>query len=119
MIDRLPLYLQRMEATASEAVLFVKDMDEAAFRADIKTQKAVAMSLVILGEAVAGLAKDYPQLLADHSDIPWRDIQGLRNRLAHGYFDIDLGVVWDTATNSLPDFLDRLHLLQNWHAQGE
>lgn len=119
MIDRLPLYLQRMEFAASEAVFFVKDMDEAAFLADAKTQKALAMSLVILGESIARLAKEYPELLVDHPDIPWHEIQGLRNRLAHGYFDIDLAGVWNTAKNSLPDFLDRLHLLRNWRAQGE
>ncbi|WP_423753047.1 HepT-like ribonuclease domain-containing protein [Agrobacterium tumefaciens] len=43
----------------------------------------------------------------------------MRNRIAHGYLSINLETVWDTTQTAIPDLLDRLLLLQNWHAQGE
>ena len=38
---------------------------------------------------------------AQHAQIPWRSMRGMRNRMAHGYFDIDLAVVWDTLQTAL------------------
>lgn len=43
-----------------------------------------------------------------HPAIPWRNIRGMRNRIAHGYFDINLDVVWDTVHTALPDLLPQL-----------
>ncbi len=48
------------------------------------------MSLIEIGEAVKSIE---PELLASEPDVPWRDIAGLRDRLAHRYFDIDLDIV--------------------------
>lgn len=44
----------------------------------------------------------YPDFANAHSQIPWRNMRGMRNRIAHGYFDIDLDVVWDTVQTALP-----------------
>jgi uncharacterized protein with HEPN domain len=119
MIDRLPLYLQQIEKTAAGACDYVRGMDLAAFLASEVTQRAVAMNLVLLGEIIGRLTKQYPEFLLEHPEIPWHDILGLRNRLAHGYFDINLNVVWDTTQNSLPELLSQLDTIRNWHAQGE
>jgi uncharacterized protein with HEPN domain len=43
-----------------------------------------------------------PDFANAHSQIPWRNMRGMRNRIAHGYFDIDLEVVWDTVQTALP-----------------
>lgn len=40
--------------------------------------------------------------------VPWRSMRGMRNRIAHGYFDINLDVVWDTVQTALPDLLKHL-----------
>ena len=40
--------------------------------------------------------------------IPWRSMKGMRNRIAHGYFDTDLNVVWDTVQTSVPDLVQQL-----------
>jgi transposase len=50
----------------------------------------------------------HPEFVARHSEVPWRSMRGMRNRIAHGYFDINLDVVWDTAQKALPELLDRL-----------
>ena len=41
-------------------------------------------------------------------DIPWRDIIAMRNRLIHGYFDVDLNIVWNTVTDELPPIIQQL-----------
>ena len=43
-----------------------------------------------------------------HAEIPWRAMRGMRNRIAHGYFDINLDVVWDTVQTALPQLLAQL-----------
>lgn len=76
---------------------FVEGLDQAAFLAtpqrDRKTFKAVSASLMEIGEAVKALPEEvtrrYPQ-------IPWRAIAGLRDRVAHEYFQVDVEVIWTT-----------------------
>ena len=50
----------------------------------------------------------HSQFVADHSEIPWRGMRGMRNRVTHGYFDIDINVVWDTTKTALPDLVLQL-----------
>jgi len=100
--DRLPDYLGQMEQAASDARSFVEGMSKEEFLADKRTQHAVTMSLVIVGEAVAKIIGRYPAFLEKHCGIPWHSMRGIRNRIAHGYFDIDLDTVWDTVQVALP-----------------
>ncbi len=66
------------------------------------------MSLVIIGEVATKIMDRYPDFADRHPTIPWRNIRGMRNRIAHGYFDINLEVVWETVETALPDLL--IHL---------
>ncbi len=63
---------------------------------------------MIIGEAANRLMQDYQAFTEGHPEIPWRGMKGMRNRIAHGYFDIDFAIVWDTVQNSLPDLIARL-----------
>jgi uncharacterized protein with HEPN domain len=63
------------------------------------TQDAVVRQLEIVGEATRNLSDAFR---AAHSEVPWRDIVAMRNRIAHAYFDVDLQVVWEVVTNDLP-----------------
>ena len=56
-------------------------------------------NLEIIGEAVASLTRD---LKAEYPDVEWRFATAARNRLIHGYFDVDPEIVWDTTQNNLP-----------------
>jgi uncharacterized protein with HEPN domain len=47
-----------------------------------------------------------------HRQIPWRSMRGMRNRIAHGYFDINLDVVWDTVQTALPELLTQLSVVR-------
>jgi uncharacterized protein with HEPN domain len=59
----------------------------------------VVRALEIIGEAT----KNLPNCLkAEHPEVPWRDMAGFRDKVVHGYFGVDLEVVWDTAVDDAP-----------------
>lgn len=100
--NRLPDYLEHMQQAAADAIGFVEGMSRAEFLVDKRTQQAVVMSLIVLGEAATKVMALYPDFANAHIQIPWRNMRGMRNRIAHGYFDINLEVVWDTVQTALP-----------------
>jgi len=75
---------------------------------DKRTQQAVIMSLIILGEAATKAMDGYAEFAQELPEVPWRSMRGMRNRIAHGYFDINLDVVWDTLQTALPELLKQL-----------
>jgi uncharacterized protein with HEPN domain len=104
--DRVRL-LHMIEA-ADEAISFVGDTSRAALESDRKTLLAVIRCVEIVGEAAAKVSDATRQ---GAPDIPWAAIVGMRNRLIHAYFDIDVDVVWKTVTVELPDLKARLQTL--------
>ena len=106
--NRLEDYLEHIGQAAQDAVDFTAGMDRDGFGRDRRTQQAVVMSLVIVGEAAAKIMDTYPGYAEAHPEVPWRAMRGMRNRIAHGYFEINLDLVWDTVTTALPDLLAQL-----------
>jgi uncharacterized protein with HEPN domain len=81
------------------------------FREDRMRRDAVVRQLEIIGEACRGLSKAF---LARHPEIPWQDIIGMRHKIAHDYFIVDIRVVWDTAKNDLAPLKDQVeHILRD------
>ena len=70
-----------------------------------RPQFAIVRALEIVGEAAARVT---PPTRAAHPEIPWSAVVGMRNRPVHGYFDVDLAIVWRTATESLPVLIEAL-----------
>lgn len=111
---RLPDYLGHMQQAATEARAFVDGLTKKDFLADKRTQQAVIMNLIIIGEAVTKVMGRFADFAQAHQQVPWRSMRGMRNRIAHGYFDINLDVVWDTVQTALPELLEQLPaVLQN------
>lgn len=106
--ERLADYLDHMTQAAQDAIAFTDGMSPVTFQEDRRTQRAVVMSLVIIGEAATKVMDGYAPFVEANADIPWRNMRGPRNRIAHGYFDINLDVVWDTVQIALPVLLRRL-----------
>ncbi|MGE1153767.1 HepT-like ribonuclease domain-containing protein [Pseudomonas kitaguniensis] len=106
--NRLADYLEHIRQAATDAIGFVEGLSKEEFLEDRRTQQAVVMSLVIMGEASTKIMDQHPDFTVVHAQVPWRSMRGMRNRIAHGYFDINLDVVWDTIQNALPDLLERL-----------
>ncbi|MCP5209242.1 MAG: DUF86 domain-containing protein [Hahellaceae bacterium] len=111
--NRLVDYLEHMRQAAKDASDFVDGLDKDDFLKDKRTQQAVIMSLIILGEAATKIMDNYTDFSQAHPIIPWRNMRGMRNRIAHGYFDINLEVVWDTVQLALPTLLIQLSSIQD------
>lgn len=109
---RLADYLEQMTQGSADAVTFTQGMNEADFTSDLKTQRAVVMCLMIVGEAASRIVAEYPNFAQENGSIPWRSIRGMRNRIAHGYFDIDLHVVWQTIAE-LPTLIEQITEISN------
>lgn len=106
--NRLADYLDHMQQAATDACSFIEGLNKEDFLADKRTQQAVIMSLIIIGEAATKVMDGYAEFTRTHPEVPWRSMRGMRNRIAHGYFEIDLEVVWDTVQTALPAFLIQL-----------
>ena len=106
--SRLADYLDHMQQAATDACAFVEGLGKADFLKDKRTQQAVIMSLIIIGEAATKVMDTYADFTQAHAQVPWRSMRGMRNRIAHGYFDINLDVVWDTVQTALPALLKQL-----------
>lgn len=106
--NRLPDYLDHIQQAATDACSFVEGLTKEDFLEDKRTQQAVIMSLFIIGEAVTKVMDGYAEFAQAHGQVPWRNMRGMRNRIAHGYFDINPDVVWDTVQTALPELLKQL-----------
>jgi uncharacterized protein with HEPN domain len=93
------LLVQDMLEAARKIQLFTAGLDYPDFFKDEKTIDAVARNLEVLGEAARQLPGDFT---LQHPDIPWTKIQGLRNRIVHEYFGLDLEIVWQIVHHDLP-----------------
>jgi uncharacterized protein with HEPN domain len=91
-------YLEDISGAISDIRSFVQGMSTEAFMADKKTQNAVVRSLEITGEAAGKIPKDVQDRYAE---VPWEEIIGMRNRLIHEYFGVDLEIVWQTVREDL------------------
>lgn len=108
MAKRLRDLLMHMQGAATEALGFVEGMAKAEFLSDRRTQQAVLMSLVVLGEASTKIGQLYPEWADAHPELPLRSMRGMRNRLAHGYYQIDFDVVWDTVGTELAPLMAQI-----------
>jgi uncharacterized protein with HEPN domain len=106
--NRLADYLGHIQQAATDACSFVEGSSKEDFLTDKRTQQAVIMNLIIIGEAATKLMDRYAEFTKAHPEVPWKNMRGMRNRIAHGYFDINLDVVWETVRTALPELLKHL-----------
>ncbi len=102
------ILLVDMLLAAREAVEFVQASSPREFELDRIRQLAVIKSIEVIGEAASRISSEY---CVAHPEIPWHEIIGMRHRLVHGYFVIDLGRVWQTVIEELPTLITALESL--------
>jgi uncharacterized protein with HEPN domain len=97
--------LADMIAAAERALGYVQGLTFEQFAADPRTVDAVSYAIVVIGEAATALKDAGPKLAPE---IPWSDIRGMRNQVAHEYFGVDVKVLWQTVREDLPALLASL-----------
>ena len=83
--------IERIEAQAARG--------RSVFASEELAQAAVIRWIEIIGEAARGVTAELQEA---HPEVPWRRMVAMRNVLIHGYFDIDVDLVWSAAQNDLP-----------------
>ena len=97
-----------MLIAARRAVDFASGVTREQLRSDLKTQSAFLHQLLVLGEAVKRLSDAFRD---SHAQTPWKAVAGMRDRIIHGYDDVDLGEVWRTVDHDLPILISTLEPL--------
>jgi len=87
------------------ALRFLGNLTSEDLKDDQKALFAIIRAVEIMGEASARVSDETRK---KHSQIPWRDITAMRNRLIHGYFDVDTDIVWNTVSNEIPTLIHYL-----------
>lgn len=101
-------YLLDMLLAAREAGAFAVELNFLEFQRNRMAQLAILKSIEVVGEAASRISNEYRE---SHPEIPWSGIVGMRNRLVHGYFEINLVRVWDTLQQDIPRLIAQLERL--------
>jgi len=106
--DRDPAYLWDMLQAAREVETMLESYDLSAFLADIVMLRAIERNLEIIGEAARRVTLAYRET---HLQIPWREIIGQRNIIAHEYGQIDHELLYRTAIDDIPELIVNIEKL--------
>lgn len=107
-MSRDPECLTDIVSSARLILTYVEGVRREQFIRDTRLQDSVIRRIEIIGEAVRRLSSEFRER---HPSVPWRAMTGMRNRMIHGYDDIDMDVVWDTAQDSIPRLLSMIEPL--------
>ncbi len=109
MRDKDKIRLQHMLDAARDAIAFAEGKSRKDLDKDRQLVMAVVKCVEIIGEAASQVSAATRNEI---NDIPWRDIIDMRHRLVHGYYDINLDIVWSTLQEDLPGLIKSLQTVQ-------
>ena len=99
---RLADYLEHILEAISQIQIYCEDIDEVSFLENRLIQDAVIRNFEIIGEASKNIERVAPEFVAAHPELPLAFAYDMRNLLAHGYYKVDVTVVWKTIERDLP-----------------
>ena len=102
------MYLEDMNLAMERIAEYIQDYSFIKFKQDYKTVDAVIRNFEVIGEASKNLPKEFKN---KHPEIPWIEMYLLRNKVSHEYFGIDYEIIWDVATNYLPENKKQIELI--------
>ena len=97
----IKLYLEDIKDSIRKIEKYTRSVDFDEFSRDEKLIDAVVRNLSIIGEAVIHIPKE---IKAKNTDVAWKEIKGMRNKVVHEYFGIDEEILWKTVQDDLPVF---------------
>ena len=105
------LFLEDIQTAMQRIAEYIGDYSFDQFKKDYKTVDAVIRNFEIIGEA----SKNLPDNIKEkYPDVPWQEMYLLRNKVSHEYFGIDYAIIWDIATNYLPENKSQIdHIIKN------
>jgi uncharacterized protein with HEPN domain len=101
-------FLQHILEAADRVLRYTKGMGRKEFSADTMVQDAVIRNVEIIGEATNNLLEVAPDIGARYPSIPFVQIRGMRNRVAHGYFAVSLAMTWDSVQVDIPELRQQI-----------
>ena len=102
------MYIRDMIEFGERIVSYTEGLDRDAFIVDKRTYDATLRNIELIGESAIHVPEEVREA---HTAIPWRNMIGARNRVAHGYLGIDDDVIWDIIQTQIPALLPRLRNL--------
>ncbi|PSO49826.1 MAG: hypothetical protein BRC33_05200 [Cyanobacteria bacterium SW_9_44_58] len=103
-------YLHDIQEASRRIATYTAGMTEQTFWEDSKTQDAVIRNLEIIGEATKNLTNEVRER---YPEIPWKSMAGLRDRLIHNYFGVNLDIVWQIVVQELTKVSSQLEIILN------
>ena len=98
-------YLRHIADAISDIKRFMKNVTKEEFLENREKQYAVLRALEIIGEATKNVSKE---MKAENTEVNWNDIAGMRDRLIHQYFGVNLDLVWATVKKNLPELENQI-----------
>ena len=92
-------YIDHIANSIDRILEYIAGKDQASFEKDSMVHDAVVRQLEIMGEATKNISQEFR---SEHPDIPWSDMAGMRDILIHQYINVDLSIVWKTASEDIP-----------------
>lgn len=103
------IYIEHILESINKIQRYVQDISKEEFINNDLLQDAVIRNFEIIGEASKKIS---PNLKLSYSMIPWREIAGMRDKLIHDYFGVDIEMIWITVNEDLPTLLLQIELIK-------
>ncbi|MEA1900083.1 MAG: DUF86 domain-containing protein [Thermodesulfobacteriota bacterium] len=101
-------FLSHINEAVKRTVLYVEKMTYEQFLEDIKTQDAVIRNIEIISEATKNISEE---LRNRYPEIPWKNMGGMRDKLIHHYFGVNLSIVWEAAKKEFPEIIKQIETI--------
>ena len=99
------MYLEDLLQAMTRITKYIEGYSFSEFKKDYRTVDAVIRNFEIIGEASQKLPEE---LKAKYAEVPWSEMYLLRNKVSHEYFGIDYEIIWDIASNNLPENISQI-----------